>query len=117
LQTNDPNIFAAGDVAQVYDPRSGRSVLDSLWGPARQQGYAAGLNMAGKPFAIELLFNVTRLRLTTTIIGTVDAAGMTTQGIALATAKPGELPDCMIAQTGDVITPLLVEKTLLQLSR
>ena len=48
LQTNDPDIFAAGDVAQAYDPTTGRSVLDSLWGPARQQGYAAGLNMAGQ---------------------------------------------------------------------
>ncbi|HET6824208.1 MAG TPA: FAD-dependent oxidoreductase, partial [Anaerolineales bacterium] len=40
LQTSDPDIFAAGDVAQVYDPMSGRSVLDSLWNPARQQGHA-----------------------------------------------------------------------------
>lgn len=31
LQTNDPDVYAAGDVAQVYDPISGRSVLDSLW--------------------------------------------------------------------------------------
>jgi NAD(P)H-nitrite reductase large subunit len=74
LQTNDPDIFAAGDVAQAYDPTTGRSVLDSLWGPARQQGYAAGLNMAGQKTAYvkSAPFNVTRLAgLTTTIIGTV----------------------------------------------
>ena len=35
LQTNDPDIFAAGDVAQAYDPLTGRSIIDSLWGPAR----------------------------------------------------------------------------------
>jgi NADPH-dependent 2,4-dienoyl-CoA reductase/sulfur reductase-like enzyme len=68
-----PHIFAAGDVAQVYDPLTGHSVHDSLWGPARQQGYAAGLNMAGKKttYVKSAPFNVTRLAgLTTTIIGT-----------------------------------------------
>jgi len=74
LETNQPNVFAAGDVAQVYDPLSGRSVLDSLWSPARNQGYTAGLNMAGdkKEYIKEIAFNVTRLAgITTTIIGNV----------------------------------------------
>jgi NAD(P)H-nitrite reductase large subunit len=76
LQTDQPDVFAAGDVAQVYDPLSGRSVLDSLWNPARSQGYAAGLNMAGdnKEYIKEIAFNVTRLAgITTTIIGMVGA--------------------------------------------
>jgi NAD(P)H-nitrite reductase large subunit len=74
LQTSDPLIYSAGDVAQVYDPFTGKSVLDSLWGPAREQGIAAGLNMTGKcsPYLKRMAFNVTRLaNLTTTIIGTV----------------------------------------------
>ncbi len=74
LQTNDPLVYAAGDVAQVYDPALKRSVLDSLWSPARQQGFAAGLNMAGqkREYVKTVPFNVTRLAgLTTTIIGTV----------------------------------------------
>ena len=74
LQTSAPDIFAAGDVAQVYDPYSGQSVLDTLWGTARQQGYCAGQNMAGavQAYIKSVPFNVTRLAgLTTTIIGTV----------------------------------------------
>ncbi len=74
LQTNDADIYAAGDVAQIYDPLSGRSVLDSLWGPARLQGFVAGKNMSGGRHAYikAVPFNVTRLAgLTTTIIGTV----------------------------------------------
>src|SRR3990172_475549 len=47
LRTNASDVFAAGDVAEVYDPFSGRSVIDSLWGPARDQGRIAGKNMAG----------------------------------------------------------------------
>ena len=74
LQTSIPDIFAAGDVAQVYDPHSDRTVLDTLWPTARAQGTAAGKNMAGlnRPYKKTVPFNVTRLAgLTTTIVGTV----------------------------------------------
>jgi len=74
LQTSDPDVFAAGDVAQVFDPASGKALLDSLWGPAREQGSAAGCTMAGlqTPYYKRTPFNVTRLaRLTTTIIGSI----------------------------------------------
>ncbi len=73
-QTSDPAIYAAGDVAQVYDPSTGNYVIDSLWGPAREQGWVAGLNMSGaeNSYIRSTPFNVTRLAdLTTTIIGTV----------------------------------------------
>ncbi len=76
LGTSDPYIYAAGDVAQVYDPVSGRAVLDSLWNPARQQGQLAGLNMSGGYTAYHkpLAFNVTRLAdLPTTIIGAIGS--------------------------------------------
>jgi NAD(P)H-nitrite reductase large subunit len=74
MQSSAPNVFAAGDVAQVYDPFTGNSTVDSLWGPAREQGTAAGLNMVRKtkPYLRAIPINVTRLaNLTTTIIGTV----------------------------------------------
>lgn len=76
LQTSDPAIFAAGDVAQVFDPLSGKAVLDSLWGPAREQGAVAGLNMTGQKQAYfkSVPCNVTRLAdLPITIIGTVGS--------------------------------------------
>ena len=121
LQTNDPDIFAAGDVAQVYDPGSGRSVLDSLWTPARQQGYAAGLNMAGKQFAYSkpVPFNVTRLAgLTTTIIGTVGRGrDDDLVGIARGDSETWRLlPDSLVAQSGFEVNRLRLlvgEKTLL----
>lgn len=120
LQTNDPDIFAAGDVAQVYDPRSGRSVLDSLWGPARQQGYAAGLNMAGRQSAYikGVPFNVTRLAgLTTTIIGMVGRGrDDDLVGIARGDSETWrDLPDSIVAQTGFQVNHLRLlvgEKTL-----
>ena len=121
LQTNDPDIFAAGDVAQAYDPMSGRSILDSLWTPARQQGFTAGLNMAGKKTAYLKAppFNVTRLAgLTTTIIGTVGRGrDVDLAGIARGDSETWrQLPDCIVAQTGFEVNRLRLlvgEKTLL----
>jgi NAD(P)H-nitrite reductase large subunit len=105
LQTNDPDVYAAGDVAQVYDPLTGRSVLDSLWSPAREQGFAAGLNMVGnhKPYIKTVPFNVTRLAgLTTTIIGAVgNGRDEDVVGIARGDSETWrQLPDAIVAQSG-----------------
>ena len=105
LQTNDPDIFAAGDVAQAYDPLTGRSIIDSLWGPAREQGRVAGLNMVGQKTAYikSAPFNVTRLAgLTTTIIGAVGRGrDDDLVGIARGDSETfRSLPDAIVAQSG-----------------
>jgi NAD(P)H-nitrite reductase large subunit len=104
LQTSAPDIYAAGDVAQVLDPRSGLWVVDSLWGPAREQGHHAGLNMAGvaTPYIKAVPFNVTRLAgLTTTIIGTVGhGEDADLVGIARGDSETWrQLPDAITAQS------------------
>ena len=121
MQTSDPRIFAAGDVAQVYDPFTKRSFLDSLWTPARQQGKVAGLNMAGrkKAYIKSAPFNVTRLAgLTTTIIGFVGRGkDEDLVGIAHGDSETwSQLPDAIVAQTGFEVNRLRVmvgERTLL----
>jgi len=105
LRTNLHDIYAAGDVAQVYDPAAGKYNLDSLWPFARQQGWAAGLNMAGCATAYHkaVPFNVTRLAgLTTTIIGTVGSgADEDVLGIARGDSETWrQLPDAIVAQDG-----------------
>jgi len=109
LQTSAPDVYAAGDVAQVYDPFSGKRVVDSLWTPAKLQGRQAGLNMAGcvRPYYKGVPFNVTRLAgLTTTIIGTVGSGGRNEVDLDLAGIARGDsetwrqLPDAIAAQTG-----------------
>jgi NAD(P)H-nitrite reductase large subunit len=105
LQTSDPDIFAAGDVAQAFDPLSGRAVLDSLWNPAREQGHAAGLNMAGcrTAYLKSAPFNVTRLAgLTTTIIGAVGhGLDEDVFGIARGDSETWrDLPHAIVAQSG-----------------
>ena len=121
MQTSDPHIFAAGDVAQVYDPYTKRSVLDSLWTPAREQGRTAGLNMAGrkKAYVKSAPFNVTRLAgLTTTIIGVVGRGrDEDLVGIARGDSETWrQLPDAIVAQTGFEVNRVRVmvgEQTLI----
>jgi nitrite reductase (NADH) large subunit len=105
LQTTDPDIYAAGDVAQVFDPLTGKSALDSLWNPAREQGQVAGWNMAGRRSAYlkSAPFNVTRLAgLTTTIIGVVGRGKDEDMiGIARGDSETWrELPEAIVAQSG-----------------
>ncbi len=103
MRTSDPHIYAAGDAAQVYDPFSGRSVLDTLWNTARAQGQAAGSNMAGRPAAYRksVPLNVTRLAgLTTTIIGTVGrGSDPSLVGIARGDSETWRhLPDAIVVE-------------------
>jgi NADPH-dependent 2,4-dienoyl-CoA reductase/sulfur reductase-like enzyme len=113
LQTSAPDIFAAGDVAQAYDPHTGHSVVDSLWGPARAQGHIAGLNMAGiaTPYIKTVPFNVTRLAgLTTTIIGSVGSGtDPDLLGIARGDSETyRQLPDAIAAQSNFEVNRLRI---------
>jgi NAD(P)H-nitrite reductase large subunit len=74
LETSAPDVFAAGDAAQVQDPVGGPATLDVLWSTALLQGRVAGANMAGGkcPYQKGVPFNVTQLAgLKVTIIGAV----------------------------------------------
>jgi len=55
-ETNLPDVFAAGDVAEGVDSITGRPQLNATWLNAIRQGWVAGLNMAGKK--ISYLSNV-----------------------------------------------------------
>jgi NAD(P)H-nitrite reductase large subunit len=105
LQTSARDIFAAGDVAQAYDPLTGKAVLDTLWGVAVSQGKVAGSSMAGQAatYAKGVPFNVTRLaELTTTIIGAVGrGSDEDLQGIARGDSETWRHPtDAVVAQDG-----------------
>jgi NAD(P)H-nitrite reductase large subunit len=74
FHTDRPDIFAAGDVAQVFDPQTGDYRLDSLWWQAQHQGRIAGGNMTGlqEPYVRSTPLNVTRVGgVVTSIIGAV----------------------------------------------
>jgi NADPH-dependent 2,4-dienoyl-CoA reductase/sulfur reductase-like enzyme len=121
MQASQPDIFAAGDVAEVFDPLNGRYVLHTLWGQARQEGHAAGLNMAGvsTPYCSGIAFNVTRLAgLTTTLIGALGRGDdVDLVGVARGDSETWrQLPDAIAAENHFEINRLrllLGETTLL----
>jgi NAD(P)H-nitrite reductase large subunit len=74
LECSVPGVYAAGDVAEVFDPIRGKASLDVLWPTALAQGRVAGANMAGErqAYVKSVPFNVTMLAgLRVTVIGAV----------------------------------------------
>ena len=63
MRTNMPDVYAAGDVAEVYDPLIGARRALGLWEPARLQGRVAGSNMGGgqAAYRVGVRYNATRL--------------------------------------------------------
>jgi NAD(P)H-nitrite reductase large subunit len=51
LETSVADVFAAGDCCQATDVTRGRSWINAVWPVAVEQGYYAGLNLAGIPAA------------------------------------------------------------------
>lgn len=111
LQTSAPDIFAAGDVAQILDPRTGQASIDNLWYPGRKQGRVAAMNMTGQKQAYQrtVASNVLRLAgVMTTIIGSIgsgrgDGEVYTTRGSS-ETWQP--LPNSIATESGTDVSHL-----------
>jgi NAD(P)H-nitrite reductase large subunit len=87
FETDLPDIFAAGDCAEVLDPVSGRRSQDALWSVAKEQGRAAGDNLAGHRTVYQrpAAFNVTRIGgITTTVIGAIGTGGKDADLVSLS---------------------------------
>ncbi len=48
LRAGAPDVYAAGDCAELREPPAGRAAIEALWYVAREQGAVAGQNMAGR---------------------------------------------------------------------
>ena len=51
MQTSEPDIYAAGDVAEYIDIARQKPWVNAIWPEAVIQGEIAGKNMAGRPYA------------------------------------------------------------------
>ncbi|MCL5876620.1 MAG: FAD-dependent oxidoreductase [Candidatus Bathyarchaeota archaeon] len=62
MQTNVPDVYASGDVAEAYDFVLGQNRLLPLWPLAMQEGHVAGHNMAGQKSTYEGGTNMSSLK-------------------------------------------------------
>lgn len=75
MQTSDPDVFAAGDIAESYDIIVDEVRVNAIWPLASQQGRIAGANMAGGSLAFSGGFpknSISLLGLETISMGHVD---------------------------------------------
>lgn len=98
MQSSVPNLFAAGDIAQVYDRWTKKHHLDILWPSAINEGRAAGYNMVdvmegnaptysyqkGSPFNAALLYGVHL-----TVIGQISGSLKENEGESLSYLSRG----------------------------
>lgn len=111
LRTSASDVFAAGDVAQIFDPLNGRSSIDNLWYPGRKQGRIAALNMLGQTqmYQRTVAMNVLRLGgVMTTIIGSIgsrrDEGPVYTSRGSSETWQ--QLPNSIAAESGTEVSHL-----------
>ncbi len=48
METSVPGVYAAGDCAEAFDVVSGKTIVSAIQPNAADQGYCAGMNMAGR---------------------------------------------------------------------
>ncbi len=121
LQASAEDIFAAGDAAQAPDPSTGQTAVDTLWRPARVQGWTAALNMAGKKQAHVRSAAVNVVRLAGVMVSIIGAVGKPqeedTPGVARGSSETWlQLPNTLPMVTGKGLNHLRVmvgERTLL----
>ncbi len=53
LETNIPDVYAAGDCAQVREPRPGRRPVEAIWYAGRMMGEVAAYNLCDQPVAYD----------------------------------------------------------------
>jgi 3-phenylpropionate/trans-cinnamate dioxygenase ferredoxin reductase component len=77
LRTSDPNIFAAGDVANAFHPFFDRQIRVEHWANARQQPKAAAASMLGNDASYDELpyFYTDQYDLGMEYVGLVDPGG------------------------------------------
>ena len=105
LRSSDPDVFAAGDVAEVCDAGTDRRTLEVLWNSAVSKGRVAGLNMATEPTRTcdeGTTLNITRLAgFKITIIGSVGSGkDSDLQGLARGDSQSwAELGEAAMVET------------------
>lgn len=84
MRTSDPDIYAVGDAAEIFDYLTGRRTTTPLAGPANKQGRIAADNIMGRSSTF-------KGALGTSVVKIFDAT-LASTGLSEKTLKAGEAP-------------------------
>jgi nitrite reductase (NADH) large subunit len=102
LETSEADIFAAGDCCQAFDVTRRRPWINAVWPVAVEQGYYAGLNLAGTPAVYAGSIGLNSLK---TPLSHLISAGLlkATEGVTFHERQtPGKNKFRMLAMRDDV---------------
>lgn len=90
LETNVPGVYAAGDVAEFYDPTIGYHHTMGTWDNAMAHGRVAGVNMAGghQPYLDVPTYTSPLFDVNIAVVGTAESNNPELESIARR--EPGE---------------------------
>ncbi|WP_081838544.1 NAD(P)/FAD-dependent oxidoreductase [Thermogemmatispora carboxidivorans] len=90
LETNVPHVYAAGDVAEFYDPTIGRHHTMGTWDNALAHGRMAAINMAGgrEPYVDVPTYTSPLFDVNIAVIGTAESNNPELESVSLR--EPGE---------------------------
>jgi NAD(P)H-nitrite reductase large subunit len=90
LETNVPGVYAAGDVAEFYDPVIGRHHTMGTWDNAMAHGRIAGANMAGahQPYVDVPTYTSPLFDVNIAVVGTAESNNPELK--AVSRREPGE---------------------------
>lgn len=90
LETNVPGVFAAGDVAEFYDPTIGHHHTMGTWDNALAHGKIVGINMAGgqEPYLDVPTYTSPLFDVNIAVVGTAESNN--SELVCIARREPGE---------------------------
>jgi NAD(P)H-nitrite reductase large subunit len=90
LETSVPGVYAAGDVAEFYDPTIGRHHTMGTWDNALAHGRIAGTNMAGghEPYIDVPTYTSPLFDVNIAVMGTAESTNPELESVSLR--EPGE---------------------------
>jgi len=104
LQTDIPDIYAAGDVVQMRDLVAGEPTVSGLWTHAVEMGSVAGRNMAGEAVPYEGPMNV---------LNSLAVAGIPTVSIGLTSPSSDRDFEILSRRRGDTYRKLILKEGVL----
>ncbi|MBI2865134.1 MAG: NAD(P)/FAD-dependent oxidoreductase [Chloroflexi bacterium] len=108
LRSSVPDVYAAGDIAQIYDPVHGDYRVHTNWDNAERQGKVAGANMAGQSRKLEGGIDHNLMKLYEVPFVSMGLANPTGEGFDILTKEEPGTYRKLVLKDGRIVGAALV---------